>query len=456
MVATGSSLPPALPDVGRLTYNTVDFDCLYTSTLSGRPVPDAAGRTFKGVEWTIAVEGVVTVLPTDNEVGDMDNRIDNIKRLLEQPAGYLIFQGKGLGDLIVNKPGPFNVRDLAWGPKPTLLDFKPLGGGLAALIKWQVVTLVPVHLALRKGPFLQFNDEVSISYDEEGYSQLSIRGVMEIPLTRKTVNDPTLDETVDTYRRQFMDRVRDTVNPLIYRVTQRSFNVSRDRRTMEWSYVAVENPPMPPPPDCLVARGTFSIRPQKQDPALFPWICSLRASYVVRKDQPRRTAWWAFIGMMNFRMNQADLPIPGIDKKTNAEQGNGNPPQAPANDPPEPLAIGAGFGWGIGLSKEAVKNAVKDGAVKKKNTLLIYFGVDEGLYLDSRTVSFEASWILMSRFTDVLLTSGLFRWPGDITGNVPWATSIQDISGATSWAENFLDPKTDVIVDYNLGTPGAQ
>ena len=81
------------------------------------------------------------------------------------------------------------------------------------------------------------------------------------------------------------------------------------------------------------------------------------------------------------------------------------------------------------------------------------FSFDEGMYLDSKTVSFSASWFFACAFADILDASGLWRKLPEVDtgGKNLWAASVRDVSGSVSWLPNTLDPSLDVVVDFGGG-----
>ncbi len=90
--------------------------------------------------------------------------------------------------------------------------------------------------------------------------------------------------------------------------------------------------------------------------------------------------------------------------------------------------------------------------------MLSNFNFSEPLYLDSKSMSFEASWILFTTFRTIMDASGVWRYPpsGPRDGyatRTTWAASVQDISGWRSWLRNALDPAARVIVDMGGGIP---
>ncbi len=76
------------------------------------------------------------------------------------------------------------------------------------------------------------------------------------------------------------------------------------------------------------------------------------------------------------------------------------------------------------------------------------------MYLDSRTITFEASWKLLTSLSHILIASGVWRWfKGTLGGNL-WSASVRDISGWKGNLANKLDPSADVVVD--MGGSGGK
>lgn len=456
-----------LPDVGTLSYNGVTFSSLFRTTVNFVYVKDRAERTVKSVRYTLEATGMVTL-----EAGNttIDNTFEDLRVLLSAQAGQLTYSGKGMGNpLVVNPPGIEGIRDVAWGPKPELLHFQPLGASRSALVRWQVVfelaefaaAAAPGGLvalrAIGQPPLLQFNEDITITYDDDCYAGISIKGTAEMPLTRTTQANHNLTTTIDAYRQRFMTTVLNSIDTTRMRITSRAFNVSRDKRTMEWEIAAQELPPMDLPMFCPSARGTYSMRPTKSNPGLLPYICSLRATYTVRKDQPRRIAWWAFISLWQWKMGfgrKFQVPVQFRPKKP-------VPPQPPTGlNRFNYIAIIAYKVAQNEYHKQMEAYLRAGGDLRQNAAIPIYFGFDEGLYLDSKTVSFEAAWKLIVPFESTLVASGFCQYPtfksgGARIGGVPgvnvWTLSMQDVVGWKGYMANSLDPNGDVIVDFGGG-----
>jgi hypothetical protein len=440
-----------LPDIGVLNYNRCVFSSLQHTSMSCKQLPDAANRTIKAIECTLTVDGYVTL-----ETGQttIDGTVSAMRQLLSAQGGILTYSGKGFGQsFAVNKPG--GLQDIAWGPIPEILELQPLGASRSAIVKWQVKFTIPVT-AFRNGPLVQFNEEIAITYDDEAYSTYSIKGTMEIGETRASQNSRAVTTTVDAFRQQFLDQVANTIDLTRFRIQRREFNVSRDKRTMEWEFLAEELPPQGLPWGCPSARGRFTVRPAKTGPGLVQWICSLNYTYTIAKSLPRRGAWFHFATLLQFRMGQ------GAFGNIAALGNNGADPQQPGPPAPNPVFnflvnMGAGIAGqpAVGQALVAVGNALQANQANQNNqqrVILIDFGFDEGFALDQKTITFHASWRLMTTYSHILRATGVWRTAGT-EGGQNWVTSVRNIQGWTGNLPNSLDPTQDAIVDLQLGAP---
>lgn len=493
--------PSTVPDVGVLSYNGCVFSPLYLTSVSGKCVADDARRTTKLMEYTITVDGYVTLPDGQNSVSGV---MGSLRSLITAHGGALTYQGRG-NDILVNIGGSV---DVAWGPVPEVLEFQPLGGGLSAKVEWRVRVQVyepqgsgaagagalragplgavgggaPPPLLEIKGPrpgpaqafqkkpdppvtgggkpgggggpgrgpdnplrMLQFNYESTVTYGEDGFSTLSNKGTLEIPLTRSpNQSSRTMSNTADELRGEIERRVMSGIDLARFRMVRRNFTLSRDKRTLTWDFTAEEKPYMDLPLYCSLARGTYTVRPARQGMGLATWICTLRCTYTVIAGVSRRAAWSAFLAILRLRMNQA----------------NGDVPDTPAA-PQAPNRILARVGRGIvnfvgtvtGRPVTSVLGNVVNAQgplpkVDKRKALLMDFNIEEGLYLDSKTITFSASWKLMTPFAQMLIESGIWT---KVTENkkVLWATTLAEVSGAQSWLPNKA--RTDIIVDLGGG-----
>lgn len=445
--------PATLPDAGAIVYNGCNFSPLFVSSVSGNVVKDNAARTTKLMEYLISVDGYATLPEGASTINDV---MRELRDRLTVHAAALIYRGRGM-DLVINPEGGGGTRDVAWGPVPRLLEFEPLGGGRSARVRWQVEVRVPeikavagdISLRKRAGlaavPLLQFNYDTSVTYGEDGYSGWAMRGTLEVPMTRTPGQATrTLTFTADNARNLIESRLLAELDLSRFRVVRRQFDVSRDKRTLEWDFAVEEKAYMDLPVEATIARGNYSVRPAKAGMGLCLWLCTLRGTYVIRHDRPRRHAWLAFLTLMRLRM---------------AESRHGHIPKIPADEQNpkrrliKRLAIfGPILGVGLELWEKFLKEQekiVKEG----RKAFLIDFSFDEGMYLDSKTITFSATWRLTTTFSHILLASGIWKKlpEDDPNGFNLWASSVRDISGSNSWMINRVDPALDVIVDFGGG-----
>ena len=192
---------------------------------------------------------------------------------------------------------------------------------------------------------------------------------------------------------------------------------------------------MDSPPDC-VARGTFGFKPASSGMGLVKWLCTLRMTYVVRNDRPRRVAYFAFLALLRWRMNQSKRA------KTGSARGDewASPPYQNAAD------VSNAF-WTKYVVAETVEIKKLQGDMQG---WLLDFSGEEGVGGDSKTVSFSASWRVISSLQNILLASGMWKKVAekDAQGNNLWATSMRGVQGSRSWLPNKLDPALDVVVDF--------
>ena len=435
--------PSLLPDVGTLSYNGCTFSSLFETSVSGTVVKDSAGRTTKLVDYIITADGFVTL---SAGAPDVQLTVQQMSNLLSAQGGALKYNGRGI-QLDVS------TNDVAWGPSTELHEFQPLGGGLSAKCKITIRTRIfqgqkaVANNRLRTTGVLQFNQEVNVSYGEDGFSSLSIKGTLEVALTRSAQNVYTLTTTVDDYRQTYMDEILKSIDLRVFRVTKRNFSISRDRRTMEWDFQAEERPYMDPPPDCTLANGSYNVRPAKQGMGLCTWLCTLSATYTLKNTSARRTAWLVFLALLRTRMMASSLSTL---------------PAALGAQPPGPIqnaaiqilrnARQAAFGPGGNVLADGIAtlNAQRRAVSNGRRAFLVDFNFTEGLYLDSKKITFGATWKLVTTFQGILLASGLWKKAQERNqngGNL-WAISMQSTSGPFSWLQNRIDPAQDVIVDF--------
>lgn len=430
-----------LPNVGTIVYNGVEFDPLHTSQVSCKPVYDTAGRTVKWVEYTITVDATITLTGSAKTT---DALFAKLRSLLSAPGGVFDYSGNGLGNpFIVNAPGS-PIRDVQWGPKPQVLEFVPLGASRSAKVRWTVTTCIPELRPVAIKPVLEFCFSIHLGYDENRYSQIGISGTLEIPLTRNTVGDRNTSVTVDQFREEYIGRITAGFDLTRFKPEPFTFDVSEDKRVLRFDLRYKEHGPMCNPEGVITARGTFKCRNNSKtggSGGLVNWLCTLHCTYVVPKNKPQRLAWAAFLGLLLDRMRYStygELPPP--DSAPNGFFNNLNAYQNSQGM----SATGSGFAM-------YYLNGPPPRPVEQRRPFLLSFDFDEGLYEDSPTVSFSATWRLITSFRSILVATGWRQFqnkPTSICNPARWAKSVASVCGPNSWLTNDMNPAAQVIVDF--------
>jgi hypothetical protein len=462
-----------------LRYNGVTFSSLYHSKVDGKVVVDAAQRTTRYMQWELQADGVVTL---EAGLPNTDQTWAFIRQKLSADGALLTYVGQGFGGLQV---GPGAVQDLAWGPIPEVLNFQPLGQGRAAFISWRCTVRI-AEFKMRggftpgvQGPVVQFNYESALSYDEEGYASITIKGTLEVPLSRGPANQRAIALTVDNFRQKWLDISFDLTR---YKVTRREFPMTRDKRTSEWQYTATELAPAGLPLGHTGAHGTMSLRPLRSGGgpqgkllAVPMYVCSMKCSYALRSDFPRRVAFLAFCSLLWYRMWSAlngDFPTSDDPNSQQNQKLRQDIKQffkdaaaklpVPALPPPPIGGNGAlAFYKDLAANQTKTAQAVLPALTGKGGPLatllttvsrLMDFGFDEGLYEDSKTITFQAAWTFTCTFSTLMAASGVWNYAQDVGGQT-WATSVGDIVGWRGPLAARIDPSAEVIVDMGGGAP---
>lgn len=182
-----SEANPFLSDVADVIYNGFVFPPVINAKGTVVPEYDKTGRSVKYLTIAITISGIITQYDrTAPEAGiasaTIDSHMDTIRYRLTQPCQPLTFKLQGFGTFNIQQGTTYDVD---YGPKPMVLDWEPMGGGLAAKIEWLVVTRIPACMYADS-----FNGIVELGYDVAwGISDASlltrtVTGYVELAKTR--------------------------------------------------------------------------------------------------------------------------------------------------------------------------------------------------------------------------------------------------------------------------------
>jgi hypothetical protein len=304
-----------LPQIGTNSYNGVFFS-VNTETLncSGLPVMDQqARRTVSYVVWRLHIKTTVIA-----ELGsNTDLTLDDIRNRLTTAGGALEYADKGFGDLTVNigdtGPNKSTKRDVKWGPIPLLVSWKPIASNRAAEVQWMVEVAVPqCDHAVFQGQLMAYNYSVRYTQDGQGYTTRTITGYIEIPMTRKAVDDRSIPDNVDNYWPEIYplcpgeDPNDDPDNPttgLGWKRMARDRIVSPDRRRLDFTVVD-EEMPIPLQPDVTDCKASHIVY-NSGNSIWGRYHNTLQATYMLSKKVSKDVAWTRFVELANARMSSS-------------------------------------------------------------------------------------------------------------------------------------------------------
>src|SRR5262249_29661127 len=189
------------------------------------------------------------------------------------------------------------ARDVAWGPKPQLLRWKPLGNNQAAEVTWTVEVAVPECFAPPVGTVrpMEAVYRVQWSVDAGGYQRRTVTGYLLIPMTRHNPGDPSLTDSADSFREQ--------INPEPvpgFRRIPGEFSLSDDKRRLDYAIVDEQMPENVPPAGFVDAEASHRVNWQMGNKGAA--TATLSASYEPARETPKTRAWEEFRKLLQDRI----------------------------------------------------------------------------------------------------------------------------------------------------------
>lgn len=285
-----------------LSYNEWLFEeTLEPPRITIRPVYDRSGRTVMYNVHSIRLS--FKVFDSDGAGGATDDFIEDVRKLLSQPAGYLVIQGIGYDDLIVNRPGGGGTRDAIWGPKPRVISCRQVADQACWHVDWECEVAIPDRCpdeSSNPHKLLEWSYRVNYSVDMDGLTTRDISGTVAIPNTRKTVDNREVTETIDQHKELVMNAQR---IPNFRRIPGR-WNVHEDKSRAEYSFQDVQFATgSAPPPGVVEIDATHNFR--NSTDSWFTYISTLSANIRIARDQPKSLSLRYFMQLFNSRQAAA-------------------------------------------------------------------------------------------------------------------------------------------------------
>jgi hypothetical protein len=283
-----------------------------------KPVPDSAGRTVVLTEHHVKLKTLIAQANQDTNQ-TTDTTLASLRKKLTAYAAPFYFQNLGYGDLVVNVT-PSGAWDVAWGPKPDLLSWKPIGAAQAAEVVWSVCVRVPeCEQATYKFPgIMELNYKLTIDVDKSGYSTRTYAGFLRIPQTRASVSSRKIQHTAD--------ELRELINPGLlpgFRRIYGPFNFSEDKTRMDWSIKDEELGGLNYlPPGCIDATLENSLDSVNDLLAGgFQWKGSLSGTYELAKGMSPEVGFGCFLAALADRVSAINrTPFRGTINKGQVKQ----------------------------------------------------------------------------------------------------------------------------------------
>lgn len=376
-----------LADVGTVGYNGYVFDGASHVKIKCEPVYDDAGRTVIYHRYLIDVDTVIA------DAATTEIELLNIRGKLSKAGQILIVEAKGFGSLSVN--GTTGIRDVAFGPKPKILSWEPIGSLRAAQVTWQCETCIPYCvLPVVTTGLLAYVYEVSYSLDQRLMTTRTISGYLEIAITRTSPTSGAVPDSADNYRHLVRPEV-----PERFQRTSQSFQLSADKRRLNFTVVDTEIPSRNPWP-----RG------------------------VTRVDAKHRVMWSRRGGGAARQRNVLSVDV---------------------DLAPDQPALNA---WAIfeDIAKKRIDIAKGQ---YSKGVLIEDLSVEEDIF--GRGASFGMAYTVMAPLKSLLTASGLWTAVMDTTWD-QYKASVATVSRERGYANLSHPETTDVIIDVCLGVQRSQ
>lgn len=244
----GYKTPNRIPrehDEVYIKYGDFTFTNPLSVGVSVEPVFDGLGKLLLYYRYTITVRDVISYDGEGNVGTNMDSSFDEIVARLSYCGNRLQINGVGCG-LIDVGPGATSY-DVEFGPRPRVVNWRPVGSSRTIEITWQVVAAVPrceLVNSLRGLAPISLYYSTSFSIDNAGMTTRTLSGYWEVWKSRKTVNvnpvkgNVVVDDNAITVRA--LDVIKAVAFPLLPRFRRQSHNFTESADGSRCDFVIVD------------------------------------------------------------------------------------------------------------------------------------------------------------------------------------------------------------------------
>lgn len=281
-----------------ISYNGYTFPTYSHVTVDSGMQYDDAERTVLYHRYTVRVQMTIVAEGSDTYVGQNYQRI---RQLLSKSGGPFIINHRGFGPELTVNYNTGGPKDVAFGPKPRVLRWNPVGDTNAVEVDWECEICLPACEGLggvRFSGLSTLNYAVSYRINMMGYTTRTVSGYLEIAMTRDGRNIP---DTADAYR----DFV--VIDKPYNFQRETTWSLSQDKRRAEFTITDSEiESPNAYPAGVIRIRANHRVGWTRRALATLPNTVS--ASITLAPGQPRGRAWAIFRAIVAQRIAFAAAP----------------------------------------------------------------------------------------------------------------------------------------------------
>lgn len=297
-----------LATVGTFSYNGFTFNSSTRTIVRGKPLYDQADRTVVAVVYTITAVTIIQAV----SISQPDTAMLDAHQRLTKAGQELRFTSQGFAALSINVT---SVKDVMWGPKPRVIDCRPIGSSQAWELVWTCEVAIPMCTTAKyELAVMAFNYEVDFSVDADGYSSRVVSGYLEIPLTRSGGGHKVVDNADAYWEKIYPDGIPG------FQRKERSRKLSMDRRRLDFHIVDEQIRDGSFPAGTTHFKGTHTTT--TDGVSWLKFHSTLNATYRVPPGEPRSKAADAFFDLLMDRAMQSD-PKDRIFLSFNVSEGLG-------------------------------------------------------------------------------------------------------------------------------------
>jgi hypothetical protein len=280
-----------------VAYNGYTFGEYSHFNIEAVMVEDDSQRTVTYHRYRVTVTTIIVAEIGDSTVGDHYKRM---RQRLTKQGQDLYIDHAGFGPPLKINAG-YGPRDVAFGPKPRILRWEPVGATNSVEVVWECEFCLPTCEGdglVRYQGISAINYSIHTRVDKFGYTVRTISGYLEIAMTRLSQFVP---DTADAYR----DVV--VVPKPVNFTRETTWNLSLDKRRADFSITDTEIPsPNAYPAGVIEISAHHAVDWHRRESATLRNV--IRADITLAPNKSRALAWEIFRAICASRFQYCQWP----------------------------------------------------------------------------------------------------------------------------------------------------